>query len=217
MTDLSTKIDRLAEIKQQQDVLKAEKDKLEAEIIKACEKDLEDTKNKSIQYNGSSASLKAVNAETLKITYDVFLPIIFGKAYKNAVTEKTTYTLSKPATRMLIGLWKGEYFRTTVHDVIGEMGGVSDAERKQLIKKCKGLNFESDVKNILKFTELSKDDAQMYAYLIYEAAVWENFSNILALNGVEQESLVQDILTKIRSAFVVEETTKISLVVDADD
>lgn len=217
MNNLTLKIDRLAEIKRQQDMLKREKDKLEAEISKICEHDLENTKYKSADYRGSAATLKAVNAESLKITYDAFLPIIFGKAYKNAVTEKTTYTLSKPATRMLIALWKGDYFRGSVEEVVNSIVEIPEADRKQILKKCKGVNFEKDVQNILKFTYLTTEDAQMYAYLIAEAAVWENFINLLSLNGINNEQSIQDILGKIRSAFVVEETTKISLVVDDDD
>lgn len=55
------------------------------------------------------------------------------------------------------------------------MNGVSDDERKQLVKKCKGINYDKDVNNILKFTNISEDDAREYAYLISEAAVWQDF------------------------------------------
>ena len=62
----------------------------------------------------------------------------------------------------------------------------------------------------MKFTNISEDDAREYAYLISEAAVWQDFKNLLTVNGMD-ESHIDDILTKIQSSFVVEDSTKISL------
>lgn len=211
MTDLRKQIDELAAIKADMGKLKERKDKLEAEIIKQCSADLENTKYKSIRYEGDVFDLTAVTAESLKVIYNSFLPMIFGKAYEDAVTEKTDYTLSAPAKRMLIGLYKGNFIKAAVKEVIDQMAGVTDDERKQLLKKCKGINYDKDVENIRKFTELSEEDAKEYAYLIAEAAVWQDFCNLLALNGITDETQIKDILTKIQSAFVVEDSTKISL------
>lgn len=211
MTDLRKQIDELAAIKADMSKLKERKDKLEAEIIKQCSVDLENTKYKSIRYEGDVFDLTAVTAESLKVIYNSFLPTIFGKAYEDAVTEKTEYNLSAPAKRMLIGLYKGNFVKATVKEVIDQMAGVTDEERKQLFKKCKGVNYDKDVENIRKFTELSEDDAKEYAYLITEAAVWQDFCNLLTLNGISDEAQIKDILTKIQSAFVVEDSTKISL------
>lgn len=211
MTDLRKQIDELAAIKADMGKLKERKDKLEAEIIKQCSADLENTKYKSIRYEGDVFDLTAVTAESLKVIYNSFLPTIFGKAYEDAVTEKTDYTLSAPAKRMLIGLYKGNFIRATVKEVIDQMAGVTDDERKQLLKKCKGINYDKDVENIRKFTDLSEEDAKEYAYLIAEAAVWQDFCNLLTLNGIADEVQINDILMKIQSAFAVEDSTKISL------
>lgn len=211
MTDLRKQIDELAAIKADMGKLKERKDKLEAEIIKQCSADLENTKYKSIRYEGDVFDLTAVTAESLKVIYNSFLPTIFGKAYEDAVTEKTDYTLSAPAKRMLIGLYKGNFIRATVKEVVNQMADVTDDERKQLLKKCKGINYDKDVENIRKFTDLSEEDAKEYAYLIAEAAVWQDFCNLLTLNGISDETQINDILMKIQSAFVVEDSTKISL------
>lgn len=211
MTDLRKQIDELASIKADMGKLKERKDKLEAEIIKQCSADLENTKYKSIRYEGDVFDLTAVTAESLKVIYNSFLPTIFGKAYEDAVTEKTDYTLSAPAKRMLIGLYKGNFIRATVKEVVDQMADVTDDERKQLLKKCKGINYDKDVENIRKFTDLSEEDAKEYAYLIAEAAVWQDFCNLLTLNGISDETQINDILMKIQSAFVVEDSTKISL------
>lgn len=211
MTDLRKQIDELAAIKADMGKLKERKDKLEAEIIKQCSVDLENTKYKSIRYKGDVFDLTAVTAESIKVIYNSFLQMIFGKAYEDAVTEKTEYSLSASAKRMLIGLYKGNFIRTTVKDVIDQMAGITDEERKQLVKKCKGINYDKDVDNILKFTDLTEEDSKEYAYLIAEAAVWQDFCNLLTINGIDDETQVNDILMKIQSAFVVEDSTKISL------
>lgn len=211
MTDLKRQIDELAAIKADMGKLKERKDKLEVEIIKQCSVDLENTKYKSIRYEGDVFDLTAVTAESIKVIYNSFLPMIFGKAYEDAVTEKTEYSLSASAKRMLIGLYKGNFIRTTVKEVIDQMAGITDEERKQLVKKCKGINYDKDVDNILKFTDLTEEDSKEYAYLIAEAAVWQDFCNLLTINGIDDETQVNDILMKIQSAFVVEDSTKISL------
>ena len=211
MIDLTSKIDELAKIKADMAKLKERKDKIEAEIIMQCSTDLENTKYKSVHYEGSDNELTAINSESLKVTYSSFLPIVFGKSYGDAVTETTTYKLSASASRMIIGLWKGNYVRAKISDVIDQMQGVDEDERKQLLKKCKGINFDKDVANILKFTSLSEADAKDYAYLIAEAAVWQDFCNLLNFNQVKDEAVIDDILLKIQSAFVVEDGTKISL------
>lgn len=211
MTDLRVEIDRLSSINKQIDELKAQKSKIEAEIITHCSADLENTKYKSIHYHGTDADLTAVNSESLKITYSSFLPTVFAKAYKDAVNESTSYKLTAPASRMIIGLWKGNYIKSSISDVVNQMTGVTESERKQLLKKLKGKNYDTDVNNILKFTNLGEADAKEYAYLVSEAAVWQDFCNLLTVNGITDEILIDDILSKIQSAFVVEDSTKITL------
>lgn len=211
MTDLTEKIDELADIKNQQTKLKERQSVIEAEITKQATTDLENTKYKTIYYTAASAGVKATNAESLKIVYSSFLPLVFGTAYKDAVTEKQDYKISAAAARMMIGLWKGNYIKATIADVVNQMTGVTEDERKQLIKKLKGVNYDTDVKNILKFSNLNEDDAKEYAYMVSEAAVWQNFCNLLTLNDITDEKEIDSILQKIQSAFVVEDSTKIQL------
>lgn len=211
MTDLVGKIDCLAQIDSEIETLKKKKSQIEAEITKQCTTDLQNTKYKSIRYHGTKSDLTAVNAESLKIIYATFLPMIFGEAYKDVVSECKTYKLSAPAARMIIGLWKGNYINVSVADVINQMDGVTDNEKQQLIKKCKGINYDKDIENIMKFTDVHLEDAREYAYMISEAAVWQNFCNLLGANGIKDEQDINDILQKIQSAFVVEDSTKITL------
>lgn len=218
MTDVALKIDRLAAIKKQQDALKKEKDKLEAEILMACERDLDSTKYKSVTYAGTGAEVKVINAESLKVIYNAhaFLPDIFGKAYSAVVTEKKDFSISTAAARMITGIRKGDYIETTVADVISQISGVTDDQRRQLLKKCKGRNYDKDVESILKFTGLSKADALDYAFLIYEASVWEEFCKLMQLNGVDGSDY-GEVIAKINAAFIVDDSAKLQLTVNADD
>ena len=204
-------IDKLAAIKSKIEELTAEKDSLEATIMEKCTADLENTKYKTVHYSGTTAELTATTAESIKVTYDAFLPFIFGKAYGNAVTEKKSFNLSAPAKRMLIGIWKGNYIRMTVHDVIDQMDGVTSQSVKELRKKCKGINYDKDVANILRFSELSEQEAKEYAYLMAEAEIWQEFSSLLNLNGITAEEEIQELIQRIQAAFVVEDSTKISI------
>lgn len=63
-------IDKLAAIKSKITELTTEKEKLEAEIILASSKDLENTKYKTVTYASEQGNkITATIAETLKLTY----------------------------------------------------------------------------------------------------------------------------------------------------
>lgn len=211
MNDFQVKIDRLQKINAEIDTLKNEKSVIEADIIKQCTCDLENTKLKSKHYVGVDAELTATNSESLKITYSTFLPFVFGEAYKDAVKETTSYKLSDPASRMIIGMWQGNYIRSTVIEVINQITPIAEDDRKQLIKKCKGKNYKKDIDNLQKFAGLSYEDAADWAFLIAEADVWQSFIELCKLNNVDvkDDNAVNDIISKIRAAFIVDETTKI--------
>lgn len=213
MNDLAKKIDELVDIKEQQTKLKERQTVIEAELIMKGSKDLENTKYKSIRYCGEKSTLTVTNAQSVKIVYTSFLSMIFGRAYKDFVKEETTYKLTTAGVRMIQGLWKKEFVGVSVADVITQMVGVSEEERKQLLKKCKGKNYSGDVENILKFTNLEYQDACEYAFMITEAACWQEFCGLLQLNSINpnDETAVNDLLNKIQSAFIVEDITKISV------
>lgn len=212
MSDFIKKIDRLHQINDQMAELKSEKAIIEAEIIKRCESDLANTKLKSKCYRSEDTELTATNSESLKITYASFLPLIFGNAYSDAVTETTSYKISAPASRMLIGVWKGNYIKSSVADVIEQMN-LSDEDSKQLLKKCKGKNYQKDIENIVKFAGIPYEDASEWAFLMSEAEIWQSFAQMLKLNEIDpdDEQTVGKILAIINAAIIVDETTKITV------
>lgn len=208
--NIAEKIDRLAEIKAETDKLKQEKDCIEAELLKVAEEDLANTKYKSITYNGTKANLKATTAETVKVTYEAFLPFVFGKAYGELCKTKSSVELTAPAKRLVAGLWQGNYVRSTVADVIKSMS-LEPTTEKLVIKKCKGINFDKDKQNLMTITGMPETLANENAYLLTEAAVWQQFNTLLELNGVSEQNEIDDLLQKIQAAFVVDETPKISV------
>lgn len=205
------KIDRLAEIKQQISDLNAEKDRIEGEILLACREDLENTKYKTVTYSSDTGNrITATLAETLKITYPSLLKKIFGAAYGDIVKEEVKYTLTAPAKRMLTGIWTGAYVRQTVDEAIKQLP-VDETTLKKLAKKLKGANYANDKKNLMNIGSLSEQEASEYAYLISEAAIWQSFATVLELNGITDETEIDNITNIINTAMVVEETPKIAV------
>lgn len=211
MRNLTERIDRLAEIKRQQEALKREKDSLEAELLKEAQDDLANTKYKSVSYAGTGCNLTVTMADSVKITYESLLPSIFGKAYSDLTKTVTEVKLTDPAKRLIAGIWSGSYdSRSTVDEVIEAIS--SDEKVKKLLKKkCKGVNYQKDIDNLRAICGCDNNEAQEYAYMLMEAAVWQQFKTLLELNGVDDEDGIKDILDKIQAAFVVEQTAKPSL------
>lgn len=208
--NIAEKIDRLAEIKEEQEKLKHEQNILEADLLKVAEGDLANTKYKSVTYSGNTAKLRAVTSESVKVTYEAFLPFVFGKAYNELCKTKSSVELTAPAKRLIAGLWKGNFIRSTVAEVIRSME-LDDKTEKLISKKCKGVNYEKDKQNLIDIAAMTTEQAEENAYLLAEADVWQQFSVLLELNGIDDEVHISELLQKIQAAFVVEETPKISV------
>ena len=209
--DIRAKIDRMAEIKRQQDKLKTELSTLDAFFVVKGMEDLTDKKSKSISYFGETAKITFTKTETLKVEYGAYLQQIFGDAFSDSVTVETKYKISKPASRMMGGLWTKNYLTTSIAEEIKKIP-IDDAARKTLAKKLKGINYDSDKENLVNIGGLSEADAEDYAFLVYEAAVWESFLRLMKLNKIESAEAMDEIINLIAGAFMVEETTKTALV-----
>ena len=206
------RIRRYKEIKQEIAELKSEADGIEAEFLKAMESDLEDTKYKSVSYSdGEGNKVTATEAESLKVVYPTFLKNIFGAAYKDVVTEETSYKVSAGAARMLTALFNREYVRdSSVEELVGTLG-IDDKSEKALLKKLKGKKFDTDVKNLMKFAGLDEASAKENAYLVSEICVWNEFIRLMELNGTTSAEDISKALTWIDGAVTVEQTAKIKI------
>lgn len=210
MIQMREKIDRLAAINKEQEKLKIEKDSIEAELLKQADEDLANTKYKSVRYQADTAILQAIQADSVKVTYEAYLPLIFGKAYPELCKEKRTIELTAPAKRLIAGLWKGDYNKTDVVTVISAIN-TDNKTKKLLLKKCKGIDYNKDKNNLMIIAKMSETDAEEYAYMIAEAAIWQQFVALLELNEINNDADIKQLLYKIQQAFVVEETPKIKL------
>lgn len=211
-TELNQVVARMCQIKKEQAVLKDEFSTLEGTLLEAAAKDLEDTKNKTVVYQSPAGTATATMAESLKITYASYLRHIFGDAYEDVVTEKTDYKLSARASRMMTKLWLGEYIKQDFNSLVEQIP-VDEKTRQVLAKKLKGVNFDTDKKTLITHGKLSVADATQYAYFLCEARIWTDFKTLLELNAADGSSNLTEaqIMKIINSAFVVEETPKISV------
>lgn len=212
MTDAERvqKIDTLMCIKDQIADLDKTKKTIEAELTADAQTALENTKYKTIKFAGTCCKLVVTETDSVKITYDSLLPLIFGEAYGSMVKETTKYELTAPAKRLIAGLWKNEYItNSTVSDVIDTLQ-LDDKQKKLISKKCKGINYDKDISNLMTIAGLSEQQAHETAYLIAEANIWQQFMLLMEANGGTKTD-TKTVLDKIQACFVVEQTTKITL------
>lgn len=210
-TEISEKVDRMAEIKREMTALKSEADGIEAELLKQFEVDVEDTKYRTVKYSGCSAAVTANYADKVALVYPSMLKKIFGEAYGDVVTEETVCKLSSGAKRLLAALYKKEYMRGTSVEMCITQISDDDKTRRVLTKRVKGKNFEGDKNNLMKLAGLDEKRASDYAYMIAEAAAWQEFERLLSASGGVTEERIAEVLEYINTAVTVEETPKITI------
>lgn len=195
-------IDRMAAIKQEEKALESEYDKLQAQIQVKAEAALTDTKVKSVRYAGSYGNTASVTiSDTVSVVAGELLSAIFGKVYPSMVKQEVKYTLKAPAKRILAAIWHREYCEGSVSEIIDGLS-CDDKAKKVLLKKVKGIDFEKDKNNLEIYAGLSEEEASDTAYLINEAAAWENICAILKVNhdGIISDSIIADMITKVNAA-----------------
>lgn len=210
--NLADKVGRYAEIKLEMEELKSEMDGIEADILKAAETDLKDTKFKTMSYADNNGNvITATNSDNVKLIYPSMLKVIFGKAYSDVVKEEVTYKLSASAKRLLAAIYNGEYIKDGSVDEILKDLNLDDKSFNALKKKLKGANYDTDVKNLIKFAGLDENEAKENAYLIAEAIAWQNFRHLLMLNNNNfNDEIVKSAVDTIDSAVTVEQIPKIT-------
>ncbi len=210
-TEIAAKVNRLAEIKRQTAALKSESDGIEADLLKQFESDVEDTKYRTVRYSGDNASVVANYADKVALIYPSMLKKIFGEAYGDVVTEETTYKLSANAKRLLAALYKKEYLRGTSVEMCITQISDDDKTRRALAKRVKGKNFDGDKNNLMKLAGLDEAKASDFAYIISEAAAWQEFERLLSASGGVSDGRIAEVLEYINTAVTVEETPKITI------
>ena len=202
-------VNKLVAIKQRMDRLKLEKEEIEASLIAMATEALDNSKEKSILYYGKNGeSVTATLANNVKLIYPSYLKKIFGDAYQDVVKEEPKYTLNEPSKRLLAGLYKDEYTKMTIVELIDGINVTADV-KKALKKKIRGINPETDKKNFISLAGMSEADAGHYAYFAAEAQVWESLNKLLTVN---EKMEIDPVIELIKGAVLVEETLKLTLV-----
>ncbi|OQB15733.1 MAG: hypothetical protein BWY15_00446 [Firmicutes bacterium ADurb.Bin193] len=212
MTDaIRENVNRLCALKSRVEDLGKQIGELEAFFLKQAEKDLRDTKIKTVTYTGDHGNVvSATMAATVKMEHPTLLKKAFGKEYAELVTEKTTYSIKDAAKRMLAGLFLKNYTKETIEGVLRQVGLDNDT-LQVLLKKVKGINFKKDTENLMRIAKLDRKEAQYYAYFAYEAAVWESFMRIMKGKGGCTQQEIAETLSLVDGAIIVEETPKITV------
>ncbi len=212
-------VDRMAEIRHEKTDLTAEYDKLQAQLQILAECDLTDTKIKSVSYPGTNGNTATVTtSDTVSVIAGELLQKIFGSVYPSMVEQKTTYTLKAPAKRILSAIWHREYCEGSVAEIINSLN-CDDKAKKILLKKLKGINFDKDKKNLVNYAGLSESEASDTAYLINEAAAWENICTFVKVNndGRVNDDILNDVITKVNAAVNVSRGIKTEIKVGGED
>lgn len=215
---ISEIVDRMAEIKQEKTALTSEYDKLQAQLQLLAECDLTDTKFKSVSYSGTSGNTATVTtSDTVSVIAGELLQKIFGSVYPSMVERKITYTLKAPAKRILSAIWHREYCEGSVAEVINSLS-CDDKAKKVLLKKLKGINFDKDKENLVNYAGLSEAEASNTAYLINEAAAWENICTFVKVNndGRVNDDILNDVITKVNAAVNVSRGIKTEVTVGGE-
>lgn len=211
MSDIVDKVRELSQIKADIAKLSDRKKQLEAYFLERGGDDVLDTKFKSTVYADpdSQAAVTYTEAQALTIVYPHYLketlgamfPDIFEEAVKTEVKPK-----NKDIERMLIGMYTGNYTKSTPEEIIAQLP-CDDKAKAALAKKLKGAKFDTDRDKLMKIGGFSEQDAGDYAYLFAEAVVWQTFRRIAEMSGADDARL----LRCIDLGVAVDSSTKIAV------
>ncbi len=212
MDEITEKVRELSAVKAQIAKLTERKKELEAYFLERGSEDVIDTKYKSRTYAdvGSQAAVTYTEAQSLEITAPNYLSEALGEnVFKDIFKEEIKREIkpqSKEIERMLIGIFTGDYIKSTPQDVISQLP-CDDKAKTALAKKLKGAKFETDRDNLMKIGGLSEEDAGDYAYMYAEAVIWQTLCRIAEMSGEDKECIIKSINLGVS----VDSSTKIAV------
>lgn len=212
MNEIIEKVKELSTVKVQIAKLTERKNELEAFFLERGNLDVADTKHKSCTYadDKSRAAVTYTEAQSLKITAPNYLENALGKnVFKDIFKEEIEREIkpkSKEIERMLIGVFTGDYIKSTPGEVIAQLPCDNKA-KAALTKKLKGAKFETDRDNLMKIGGLSEQDASDYAYMFAEAVVWQTLCRVAEMSGADKEAIIRSVNLGVS----VDSSTKIAV------
>ena len=212
MSDIIDKVKELSAVKAQIARLTERKKELEAYFLERGGEDVSDTKYKSRTYadEESQAAVTYTEAQSLEITAPNYLEQALGKSVFSDIFKEEIKREIKPKDkdieRMLIGIYTGDYIRSSPRDVIAQLP-CDEKARAALAKKLRGAKFETDRDNLMKLGGLSESDAGDYAYMYAEAVVWQTLCRVAEMSGADMNTIIHSINLGVS----VDSSTKISV------
>lgn len=212
MDEITEKVRELSAVKAQIAALTERKKELEAYFLERGSEDVLDTKYKSRTYadDESQAAVTYTEAQSLEIAAPNYLEASLGKnVFKDIFKEEIKRELkpvNKDIERMLIGIFTGDFIKSTPEDVITQLP-CDDKAKAALAKKLKGAKFETDRDNLVKIGGLSEKDAGDYAYMFAEAVVWQTLCRVAEMSGADKECIIKSINLGVS----VDSSTKIAV------
>ena len=208
MADIKHLVDEFAKWDQLAKEAKAEIEKIKARIQELAVAEIENSKNKSIKYFGTSNNIATVTtAETVKMVSYLFLQSVLGAVAVEFVKADVTYKMTDPFKKMVAPLCLGNYIEQKLDDVIAQMN-VDENIAKVLKKKLKG-DPQKDTK-VLESVGLA--DIDHWIYFIAEAVAYEKIVKLLEVAGYKEGTPEFDVaMTGIKQALIVEESLKIGI------
>lgn len=199
-------VNRLADIQTAIAALKEEQERIEGYFIARAEETLADTKRKSVTFAGDGGvRVTVTNAVSVKIIYPALLQTLLP--YSDIVREDTTYKLTAGGKRLVGGLCRGEYLDCTVEDVLRQIC-TDPAQLPQLTKKVRGKSPETDRRHIQTITGCTREEAEEAAYLVAEAAVWQEYDKLCQALGLDDRQRAE-LMATLNAAVIAEETPRI--------
>lgn len=212
MNEITEKVRELSEIKARIAKLNERKKELEAFFLERGSEDVLDTKYKSRTYadDESQAAVTYTEAQSLEIAAPEYLKSALGNdVFKDIFKEEIKREIKpkdKDIERMLIGIFSGDYIKSTPAEVIEQLP-CDDKAKAALSKKLKGAKFETDRDSLMKIGGLSEKDAGDYAYMFAEAVVWQTLCRVAEMSGTDKDCIIKSINLGVR----VDDSTKIAV------
>lgn len=207
LDEIRSRVDRYAELTIQSDEIKKELDQLKGFFEQTAEDDLKDTKNKTVEYYGTSnCKIIVQNAETVKPIAWSVLRTVLGDTFDDFVKYEMKYTPKDTCKVFLNNMVQGNYIEDTLENVVNRMTD-NQSKRKTLMKQLKG-KYEQDKKKILKHTALSEQEASDYAYLINEVMAYQQIRMVMEASTFK--GTIEDAVNRIKSSVIVDETVKVT-------
>lgn len=205
--EIRDKVNRYRELSNQVDLAKKELDTLKAEFEQLAQRDLEDTKNKTIEYWGDDAKVIVQNQETVKpIAFNVLRQLL-GESWNDFVKEEQKIILKDNCKTFLNAMFQGAYIEDTIPALVSRITA-DEKMQKVLCKKLKG-KYKQDMNNLIKLLGMSESDASDLAYLISEVFAYQTIQQIMKAS--HYEGTIEEAVAQVKAAIIVDESIKVTL------